>query len=90
MRVVAPWMGFVDKPGGRKIHVNPKLLGGGVAIFWSLALPILAGLAYVHCYLPLLLVMLAVMVSPKAGNAINESLVVYKANPTAVVGGCNP
>jgi len=52
MRVVAPWMGFVDKPGGRKIHVNPKPLGGGVAIFWSLALPILAGLAYVHWYPP--------------------------------------
>jgi len=53
MCVVSPWIGFVDKPGGRKIHANAKPLGGGVAIFWSLALPILAGLAYVHfCPLP--------------------------------------
>jgi UDP-GlcNAc:undecaprenyl-phosphate GlcNAc-1-phosphate transferase len=39
---LAPRWGFVDKPGGRKIHANPKPLGGGVAIFWSFALPLLA------------------------------------------------
>ena len=39
---VAPRLGFVDKPGGRKIHANPKPLGGGVAIFWAFALPLLA------------------------------------------------
>src|SRR5437660_10513750 len=45
---IAPRVGFVDKPGGRKIHANPKPLGGGVAIFWGFALPVLAGLAYIH------------------------------------------
>jgi len=48
MKNVAPRIGFVDKPGGRKIHANPKPLGGGVAIFWAFALPMLAGLAVVH------------------------------------------
>jgi len=42
---VAVRVGFVDKPGGRKIHANPKPLGGGIAIFWALLIPILAGLA---------------------------------------------
>jgi UDP-GlcNAc:undecaprenyl-phosphate/decaprenyl-phosphate GlcNAc-1-phosphate transferase len=41
---IAPRVGFVDKPGHRKIHHNPKPLGGGVAIFWSIALPMLIGL----------------------------------------------
>src|SRR5580658_4351257 len=45
MRTLAVRIGFVDKPGGRKIHDNPKPLGGGVGIFWGLALPILLGLA---------------------------------------------
>jgi UDP-GlcNAc:undecaprenyl-phosphate GlcNAc-1-phosphate transferase len=38
----------VDKPGGRKTHANPKPLGGGVAIFLSIALPMVAGLALVN------------------------------------------
>jgi UDP-GlcNAc:undecaprenyl-phosphate GlcNAc-1-phosphate transferase len=42
---VADSVGFVDKPGGRKIHANPKPLGGGIAIFWAVVLPMLAGLA---------------------------------------------
>lgn len=42
----APRLGFVDKPGGRKIHANPKPLGGGVAIFLAIALPLLIGLLY--------------------------------------------
>jgi UDP-GlcNAc:undecaprenyl-phosphate/decaprenyl-phosphate GlcNAc-1-phosphate transferase len=41
---VAPRMGFVDKPGGRKIHANPKPLGGGVAIFAGFGLPMIGGL----------------------------------------------
>ena len=41
----APYFGFIDKPGGRKIHANPKPLGGGVAIFWAVVLPMLAVLA---------------------------------------------
>src|SRR3989440_6624257 len=48
MKQVAPAIGFVDKPGGRKIHANPKPLGGGVAIFLGFALPVLLGLAIVH------------------------------------------
>jgi UDP-GlcNAc:undecaprenyl-phosphate GlcNAc-1-phosphate transferase len=45
---VAPRLGFIDKPGGRKIHANPKPLGGGVAIFLGMALPLMGGLAMVH------------------------------------------
>ena len=40
---VAPGIGFVDKPGHRKIHRDPIPLGGGVAIFLAFALPIAAG-----------------------------------------------
>src|SRR3954465_8390266 len=42
MKRIAPRLGFVDKPGGRKIHANPRPLGGGVAIFWAFALPLIA------------------------------------------------
>ena len=45
---LAPVIGFVDKPGGRKIHANPKPLGGGIAIFLGFALPVIVGLAIVH------------------------------------------
>ena len=41
----APRIGFTDKPGHRKIHSNPKPLGGGVAIFWSFLAPLLLALA---------------------------------------------
>lgn len=44
----APRIGFVDKPGGRKIHDNPKPLGGGVAITLALVLPLLAGIVTVR------------------------------------------
>jgi UDP-GlcNAc:undecaprenyl-phosphate GlcNAc-1-phosphate transferase len=46
MKHVAPRIGFVDKPGHRKIHANPKPLGGGVAVFWAIALPVLGAIAY--------------------------------------------
>ena len=39
---LAPRIGFVDKPGHRKIHENPKPLGGGVAIFLGVVLPLIA------------------------------------------------
>ena len=52
MRSLAVRIGFVDKPGGRKIHANPKPLGGGVGIFWGMALPILVGLAFVNFLSP--------------------------------------
>ena len=42
MRWLAPRVGFVDKPGHRKIHQNPIPLGGGVAILLGFALPLLA------------------------------------------------
>ncbi len=42
VRRVAPRIGFVDKPGGRKIHPNAKPLGGGTAIFAGVAAPLLA------------------------------------------------
>src|SRR4051812_33191038 len=48
IRKTAPRFGFVDKPGGRKIHANPKPLGGGIAIFTGIALPMLALLALLH------------------------------------------
>ena len=44
----APRFGLVDKPGGRKIHDNPKPLGGGVAIFLGIAAPMLVALAVVN------------------------------------------
>ncbi len=45
---IAPRIGFVDKPGLRKIHVDPKPLGGGVAIFLALVLPMMVGLVVVN------------------------------------------
>ena len=41
MKRIAPRLGFVDKPGHRKIHRAPIPLGGGVAIFLGFALPLL-------------------------------------------------
>jgi UDP-GlcNAc:undecaprenyl-phosphate GlcNAc-1-phosphate transferase len=52
MKHLSPRIGFVDKPGGRKIHSNPKPLGGGVAVFWAFALPVLVGLAVVWFFPP--------------------------------------
>src|SRR4051812_22624275 len=48
MKRIAPRIGFVDKPGQRKIHANAKPLGGGVAIFLAIALPMLIGLAVIN------------------------------------------
>jgi UDP-GlcNAc:undecaprenyl-phosphate GlcNAc-1-phosphate transferase len=52
MKRLAPRLGFVDKPGGRKIHANAKPLGGGVAIFWAFAIPLVAAVAFVHLVSP--------------------------------------
>ena len=41
---VAIRIGFVDKPGHRKIHSKPIALGGGIAIFVAFALPMAAAL----------------------------------------------
>ena len=48
VRAVAPRVGFVDRPGGRKVHANPRPLGGGVAIFAGVAVPLAAAVAAVH------------------------------------------
>lgn len=48
IRRVAPRVGFVDRPGGRKIHANPKPLGGGIAIFLGIVIPMLAVLVLLH------------------------------------------
>jgi UDP-GlcNAc:undecaprenyl-phosphate GlcNAc-1-phosphate transferase len=40
MKRIAPRIGFVDKPGHRKIHHNPKPLGGGVGIFFGFFVPV--------------------------------------------------
>ena len=45
VRVVAPRLGFVDKPGGRKDHKAPTPLGGGVAIWATTLLVIGSGAA---------------------------------------------
>ncbi len=43
---LAPRIGFVDSPGHRKIHRNPKPLGGGVAIVWAVAIPLLVAILW--------------------------------------------
>jgi UDP-GlcNAc:undecaprenyl-phosphate GlcNAc-1-phosphate transferase len=45
---IAPRIGFVDKPGHRKIHENPKPLGGGVAICFALIGPMIVGLILIN------------------------------------------
>ena len=46
MSRVAVRVGFVDKPGHRKIHSRPIALGGGVAIVAAFVIPMLAALIY--------------------------------------------
>ena len=47
---LAPRIGFVDKPGHRKIHAAPKPLGGGVAIVIALALPMFGAIVAFSYY----------------------------------------
>ena len=44
MRTIAPRLGLIDHPAARKVHVVPKPLGGGVAIWGAFVLTV--GLAY--------------------------------------------
>ncbi len=53
IRLLAPKIGFVDRPGHRKIHYIPKPLGGGIAIFLSMAIPMVGGLLCVHFAAPM-------------------------------------
>src|SRR5438874_3494774 len=48
VRRIAPTIGFVDKPGHRKIHRISKPLGGGIAIFVAIAIPLVLGLLFVR------------------------------------------
>src|SRR5690242_12283640 len=43
VRRLAPRVGLVDKPGGRKAHRAPTPLGGGVAIWLTTGLVLAAG-----------------------------------------------
>ncbi|MEZ6062063.1 MAG: MraY family glycosyltransferase [Planctomycetaceae bacterium] len=40
IRWIAPALGLVDQPGHRKVHVNPTPMGGGIAVFLGLVLPL--------------------------------------------------
>ena len=44
IRKLAPRFGLVDRPGHRKIHAAPIPLGGGLAIWAGLVLPLVVGL----------------------------------------------
>jgi UDP-GlcNAc:undecaprenyl-phosphate GlcNAc-1-phosphate transferase len=48
IRRIAPSVGFVDRPGGRKVHSHPKPLGGGIALLLGVALPLLGMLGLLH------------------------------------------
>jgi UDP-GlcNAc:undecaprenyl-phosphate/decaprenyl-phosphate GlcNAc-1-phosphate transferase len=52
MKRIAPRIGFVDRPGHRKMHHAPKPLGGGVAIFVGILAPMLVGLLLVNFTAP--------------------------------------
>src|SRR5690606_34935302 len=52
MRRLAPRIGFVDQPGHRKIHANPKPLGGGVGIYLGFTVPMLLGIIVVNAWPP--------------------------------------
>jgi len=43
IRMISVRIGFVDRPGGHKQHCRPVALGGGIALFFSICGPILAG-----------------------------------------------
>ncbi len=38
-------IGLIDQPGLRKVHDSPIARSGGIAIFWSIAIPLLIGIA---------------------------------------------
>jgi UDP-GlcNAc:undecaprenyl-phosphate/decaprenyl-phosphate GlcNAc-1-phosphate transferase len=41
IRRLAPGLGLVDHPGLRKVHVTPTPMGGGIAVFLGLLVPVL-------------------------------------------------
>jgi UDP-GlcNAc:undecaprenyl-phosphate GlcNAc-1-phosphate transferase len=70
IRRISVRIGFVDKPGHRKIHSKPIALGGGVAIFLAFALPILITIALVRVGVP----MLGQISNANTQNAINAGI----------------
>ncbi len=42
MRWLAPRLGLIDKPAARKVHVVPTALGGGLAIWLGVVVPVFA------------------------------------------------
>ena len=44
MRRIAPRLGLIDRPAARKVHVIPTPLGGGVAVWAAVVLPILGAI----------------------------------------------
>lgn len=42
IRRLAPWLGLIDLPGHRKVHVQPTPRGGGIGIFAGLSLTLLS------------------------------------------------
>jgi len=44
VRRLAPRWGLIDRPAARKVHATPTPLGGGIAIWLGIALPLTAGL----------------------------------------------
>lgn len=49
-RRLAPRLGYLDRPGGRKAHENPTPLLGGAAIFLAIALPAVAAALAAHLW----------------------------------------
>jgi len=43
VRNVARRVGFIDRPGGHKGHETPVALGGGVALYFAICMPLLVG-----------------------------------------------
>lgn len=43
----SPRWGLIDRPAARKVHTNPTPLGGGIAIWLGIALPLIAGVVLV-------------------------------------------
>ncbi len=41
-------LGMMDQPGDRKVHLSAKPRNGGMALFWAIAVPLLAGVAIVE------------------------------------------
>jgi UDP-GlcNAc:undecaprenyl-phosphate GlcNAc-1-phosphate transferase len=52
IRRIALKVGFVDKPGGRKVHAGATPLGGGIAIFAGVTIPLLLALALLSAVSP--------------------------------------